>query len=155
MRQDHFHCKTCNRFFQFQHSLKDHYTQSRKHEYCQGCDVHFDNTDDLLDHGEEQHFVCWSCEKVHSISSLHLYFTNTLSAAVFHSGKIHNPYAPGSFPCKTCDRFFQFQHSLKDHYTQSRKHEYCQGCDMHFDNTDDLLDHGKEDHFVCRSCKKV
>ncbi|KAF7289007.1 hypothetical protein MIND_01417600 [Mycena indigotica] len=80
--------------------LKEHYVQSRRHFYCQHCDEHFDDGDELEEHMDESHFYCSSCARV---------FKNDQG--------LHEHYRQSSLHhyCAACRRLFTSANNLNAH----------------------------------------
>jgi hypothetical protein len=57
--------------------------------------------------------------------------------------------------CDSCEREFSSEWGLTQHYVQSPYHDYCQYCDEHFCDSDDLEDHYEDVHWLCKTCSKV
>ncbi len=64
------HCGQCDRYFSTWIGLQQHYDQSEGHLYCRYCDEHFDNDEDFIEHGEDNHWVCGGCVKVNNPISM-------------------------------------------------------------------------------------
>ncbi|EGN93768.1 hypothetical protein SERLA73DRAFT_126614 [Serpula lacrymans var. lacrymans S7.3] len=78
------------------------------------------------------------------------YFSNA------HALSQHLRYSDNhNFPCWSCGVEFSTRTGLKEHYVQSRNHAYCQYCDEHFEDREDLIDHNHDNHSYCPSCNKV
>ncbi|EJC99644.1 uncharacterized protein FOMMEDRAFT_92837 [Fomitiporia mediterranea MF3/22] len=71
---------------------------------CPACYLKFGDTEALLKHGDEKHFVCWACEKI---------FTTSDAYAKHNESEHHY--------CRECDRFFiSSQNNLEQHHASSR-----------------------------------
>ncbi|RPD70241.1 hypothetical protein L226DRAFT_470587, partial [Lentinus tigrinus ALCF2SS1-7] len=57
--------------------------------------------------------------------------------------------------CDVCNRLFDSQYGLKEHYVQSPQHAYCQYCDRHLRDRAALLQHYAWEHHLCESCDKI
>ena len=83
---------------------------------------------------------CYECDR---------YF-NTISALQQHmSNSINHPWY-----CPTHHADFDTRVGLKEHWVQSLDHDYCQHCDIHFEDEEDLHIHFDENHYWCSSCNK-
>ncbi|TBU45968.1 hypothetical protein BD309DRAFT_989174 [Dichomitus squalens] len=78
------YCSRCNRSFKSEHALQQHKDDSNMHHICYKCnkdfasnaalwcDEHFDDSRELNDHYEEEHFKCDICNLIYrSDSALH------------------------------------------------------------------------------------
>lgn len=57
--------------------------------------------------------------------------------------------------CAKCRKEFTKRSSLIQHWTMSPRHFYCEDCDEHFDDHEDLQYHDWTVHFFCSACKLV
>jgi hypothetical protein len=60
--------------------------------------------------------------------------------------------------CVTCDLKFSTFVELQGHWSQSQRHRYCQGCNMHFRSRRQpggLIDHYVDRHPYCESCSQL
>lgn len=57
--------------------------------------------------------------------------------------------------CYECDKTFDTEWALKQHYVQSKRHHYCLRCDEHFDDDDERRQHMDDNHWWCEECGKV
>ncbi|KAJ7146603.1 hypothetical protein C8R44DRAFT_757866 [Mycena epipterygia] len=105
-------CYRCNRFFntysalrQHEHfptwtGLKEHYVQSRAHDYCQHCDTHFDSSTELEYHYQTDHHYCVKCRK---------FFRNALGLREhYRQSELHHY-------CVPCQRLFPSASNLQSH----------------------------------------
>lgn len=89
-------------FFDSAEGLRQHYIQSGDHAYCRFCSILFDDFDDLLEHGEEYHYVCRGCDRLFQ----------TERELLSHKECSHNY-------CRDCDRFFRSKSNLEQHRESS------------------------------------
>ncbi|KAI0341164.1 hypothetical protein BDW22DRAFT_333394 [Trametopsis cervina] len=57
--------------------------------------------------------------------------------------------------CEECGKEFSTERGLKEHFVQSPRHAYCQYCNEHFEDQDELENHYDEEHHYCPLCSKV
>ena len=93
-----YYCNYCNIYFYSWHARQQHWIQSSRHDYCQSCDEHFDDEEELEDHYEECHFWCRECRR---------FFKNT------HGLKEHYRQSKVHHYCPPCDRHFQSENNLR------------------------------------------
>ncbi|EPS93961.1 hypothetical protein FOMPIDRAFT_1020323, partial [Fomitopsis schrenkii] len=80
------------------YQLKQHWVASPRHNYCQDCNEHFDDQDELDEHYEEEHYYCAVCRKL---------FTNQIGLHE-HNRQCHHY-------CPDCRRLFNNENNLRSH----------------------------------------
>ncbi|CAL1707706.1 unnamed protein product [Somion occarium] len=120
-------CYDCGLDFSTKLWLKEHLVQSPRHFYCQRCNNHYNDMDELEEHYEEYHYYCRICSKVFDFQvGLHE-----------HNRQVH-PY------CISCKRVFQTRSNL-DAHMRSSVHQGrtvpCPGCRGAFVSTAALILH--------------
>ncbi|KAF8899322.1 hypothetical protein BD779DRAFT_1617033 [Infundibulicybe gibba] len=124
-----YYCPDCDRAFQTFHGLKEHWVQSPHHDYCQYCNQHFYDSEELEDHYEDSHYYCHSCRRV---------FRNKYGLDE------HYRQSPVHHYCVSCDRLFQSENNLNAHLNSSihrPKDVICPGCQQGFVSRSAMLLH--------------
>jgi len=98
----HNMCDECNKDFPTWIGLKEHYVQSRRHYYCQRCNVLYPSVESLEDHFNEDHHYCASCCKI---------FNNETG--------LHEHNSQKHWYCDSCRRLFRSESNLHSHMNSS------------------------------------
>ncbi|KIK70264.1 hypothetical protein GYMLUDRAFT_80218 [Collybiopsis luxurians FD-317 M1] len=149
------YCQPCQKKFEFQNNLQEHFRGSPAHPNCEVCGKGFFNKQMCEDHCKEAHpFVCKPCNVAFSLKrdlSKHYYTSPSHpSCRVCKVGFVddegldqHFRKEHGDTRCQQCQRQYDSLSELQHHFLASKKHPTCTICDLGFEN-----DEEHEKHYV-------